>query len=101
MRASVSFREARPRPPVCSTSRPRLAPSSLSRGSCIFRPKPPPMLMRSPLAPSRLPPDAIGRAGQREACLLAFDLLAMDGEDLRPLSLQARRGRLEALLADA
>jgi ATP-dependent DNA ligase len=29
-------------------------------------------------------------AGQREACLVAFDLLAVDGEDLRPLPLLER-----------
>jgi ATP-dependent DNA ligase len=27
----------------------------------------------------------LSSAGQRTACLLAFDLLAVDGEDLRPL----------------
>src|SRR3954451_15398155 len=43
-------------------------------------------------------PRTLSAAGQREACLLAFDLLAVDGEDLRPLPLLARRWRLEALL---
>ena len=39
--------------------------------------------------------------GQREACLVGFDLLAVDGEDLRPLPLLARRGRLQELFAAA
>src|SRR4051812_924085 len=43
----------------------------------------------------------LSAAGQREACLLAFDLLWVDGEDLRPLPLLARRKRLEGLLASA
>src|SRR3954462_310735 len=43
----------------------------------------------------------LSAAGQREACLLAFDLLAVGGEDVRPLPLLARRKRLEALLAGA
>src|SRR3954466_4102315 len=43
----------------------------------------------------------LSSAGQQEACLLAFDLLAVDGEDLRLLPLLARRSRLQAVLADA
>ena len=40
-------------------------------------------------------------AGQQEACLVAFDLLALDGEDLRPLPLLARRARLQELFDGA
>ena len=43
----------------------------------------------------------LSSAGQRTACLLAFDLLAVDGEDLRTLPLLARRARLEAVLENA
>src|SRR3954469_15460287 len=43
----------------------------------------------------------LSTAGQQEACLLAFDLLAVDGEDLRLLPLLARRTRLEGLLQPA
>jgi len=39
--------------------------------------------------------------GQRDACLLAFDLIEVDGLDLRPLPLLARRTRLDGLLAEA
>ena len=35
----------------------------------------------------------LSTAGQREACLIVFDLLMADGEDLRPLPLLARRAR--------
>jgi bifunctional non-homologous end joining protein LigD len=40
-------------------------------------------------------------AGQPDACLVAYDLLAVDGEDLRPLPLLARRKRLQELFAAA
>lgn len=46
------------------------------------------------------PPDFnrfLTSAGQQEACLVGFDLLAIDGEDLRPLPLLARRARLQGL----
>jgi bifunctional non-homologous end joining protein LigD len=43
----------------------------------------------------------LSAAGQRQACLHAFDLLSVDGEDLRPLPLLARRTRLQALFAAA
>jgi bifunctional non-homologous end joining protein LigD len=39
-------------------------------------------------------------AGQQEASLVAFDLLAVDGEDLRLLPLLARRRRLQAVLGE-
>jgi bifunctional non-homologous end joining protein LigD len=39
--------------------------------------------------------------GAASACLYAFDLLAVEGEDLRRLPLEARRERLADLLADA
>jgi bifunctional non-homologous end joining protein LigD len=38
-------------------------------------------------------PRTLSSVGQREACLLAFDLLAIDGEDLRTLPLLTRRAR--------
>ena len=37
----------------------------------------------------------------KNACLFAFDLLALDGADLRPAPLEERRKRLAALLAGA
>jgi bifunctional non-homologous end joining protein LigD len=48
-------------------------------------------------------PDFHGLLGDRaaSACFYAFDLLAVDGEDLRRLPLEARRARLAAMLADA
>ena len=36
--------------------------------------------------------------GGAAACLFAFDLLRIDGEDLRPLPLEERRGRLRMAL---
>jgi bifunctional non-homologous end joining protein LigD len=39
--------------------------------------------------------------GAASACFYAFDLLAVEGEDLRRLPLEARRERLADLLADA
>jgi ATP-dependent DNA ligase len=39
--------------------------------------------------------------GKPTACLFAFDLLEMDGEDLRPLSLQDRKQRLASVLQGA
>ena len=39
--------------------------------------------------------------GAASACLYAFDLLAVEGEDLRRLPLEVRRERLADLLADA
>ena len=39
--------------------------------------------------------------GAASACFYAFDLLAVGGEDLRRLPLEARRERLADLLADA
>jgi ATP-dependent DNA ligase len=38
------------------------------------------------------------KAGCRDARLVAFDLLAVDGEDLRPMPLDERRRRLAGLL---
>lgn len=43
----------------------------------------------------------LSTAGQREACLVAFDLLAVDNDDLRPLPLLVRRTWLQALLSHA
>jgi bifunctional non-homologous end joining protein LigD len=43
----------------------------------------------------------LSTAGQQEACLIAFDLLMVNGEDLRPLPLLTRRKRLHALLEAA
>ena len=40
-------------------------------------------------------------AAQAPACFVAWDLLALGAEDLRPLPLAARRERLERVLADA
>jgi bifunctional non-homologous end joining protein LigD len=40
-------------------------------------------------------------AGARDACLYVFDLLELDGENLRPLPLEARRARLRQVLAGA
>ena len=39
--------------------------------------------------------------GGAAACLFAFDLLRLNGEDLRPLPLDERRGRLRMALGDA
>jgi bifunctional non-homologous end joining protein LigD len=39
--------------------------------------------------------------GAASACFYAFDLLAVDGEDLRRLPLEGRRERLGVVLADA
>jgi bifunctional non-homologous end joining protein LigD len=39
--------------------------------------------------------------GGAAACLFAFDLLRHNGEDLRPLPLDARRGRLRMALSGA
>src|SRR5215210_8454260 len=39
--------------------------------------------------------------GGAGACLFAFDLLRLDGEDLRPLSLEGRRARLRRALRGA
>jgi ATP-dependent DNA ligase len=41
------------------------------------------------------------RAHDREAFLCAFDLLELDGVDLRPHPLEARKDRLAQLIADA
>ncbi|HEX8165196.1 MAG TPA: DNA ligase [Beijerinckiaceae bacterium] len=43
----------------------------------------------------------LSRAGGAAACLYAFDLLFLDGKDLRPLPLSERRARLAALLDGA
>ncbi len=44
--------------------------------------------------------DALHRRGRvRDAILQAFDLLELDGEDLRPLPLGKRKARLARLLA--
>src|SRR5215207_10366999 len=76
------------------------------------------MLMRSPLARERRSPAGFIRPAQpvlaglpdfhgllgdgaATACLYAFDLLAVEGEDMRRLPLEARRERLADLLADA
>jgi bifunctional non-homologous end joining protein LigD len=45
--------------------------------------------------------DLHSRQHDRRALLYAFDLLELDGEDLRPQPLHARKARLEALLAKA
>jgi bifunctional non-homologous end joining protein LigD len=39
--------------------------------------------------------------GAAAACLYAFDLIAVDGDDMRRLPLERRRERLVKLLADA
>jgi bifunctional non-homologous end joining protein LigD len=39
-----------------------------------------------------------GRAGQAEAVLVAFDLLEVDGADIRSEPIQERRARLEAII---
>jgi bifunctional non-homologous end joining protein LigD len=39
--------------------------------------------------------------GKATACLYAFDLLEMDGEDLRPLPLEERKARLASVLQGA
>jgi bifunctional non-homologous end joining protein LigD len=39
--------------------------------------------------------------GKTTACLYAFDLLEIEGEDLRPLQLEQRKGRLARVLQDA
>jgi bifunctional non-homologous end joining protein LigD len=39
--------------------------------------------------------------GGAAACLFAFDLLRLNGEDLRPLPLEERRGRLRRALRGA
>jgi bifunctional non-homologous end joining protein LigD len=44
---------------------------------------------------------AVGRLGSRDAFLYAFDLLEIDGEDLRPYDWQARRATLRSLLKRA
>src|SRR4051812_18380855 len=41
------------------------------------------------------------RSSRKNACLFAFDLLAVDGADLRPAPLEERRERLAALLVGA
>ena len=41
------------------------------------------------------------KAGGAEACLVAFDLLGLDGEDFRPRLLEERRDRLARLIAGA
>jgi bifunctional non-homologous end joining protein LigD len=41
---------------------------------------------------------ALGRKGSRRAFLYAFDLLELDGEDLRPRSWEERRAKLTTLL---
>lgn len=41
---------------------------------------------------------AVGRLGSRDAFLYAFDLLEIDGEDLRPYDWQTRRAALRSLL---
>lgn len=38
------------------------------------------------------------RSGQAEAALVAFDLLMLDDEDLRPLPIEVRRARLAGLI---
>src|SRR5688500_3895716 len=40
-------------------------------------------------------------AGETPASFVAFDLIAVDGQDLRPQPLRERRARLERLLGDA
>jgi bifunctional non-homologous end joining protein LigD len=44
---------------------------------------------------------AVGRMGSRDAFLYAFDLLEIDGEDLRPHEWQVRRATLRSLLKQA
>jgi len=44
---------------------------------------------------------AIGRLGSRDAFLYAFDLLEINGEDLRRYEWQVRRGTLTSLLRKA
>jgi ATP-dependent DNA ligase len=41
---------------------------------------------------------AVGRMGSRDAFLYAFDLLEIDGEDLRPYEWHVRRAALRSLL---
>jgi bifunctional non-homologous end joining protein LigD len=41
---------------------------------------------------------AVGRLGSRDAFLYAFDLLEIDGEDLRPYEWHVRRATLRSLL---
>jgi len=41
---------------------------------------------------------AVGRLGSRDAFLYAFDLLEIDGEDLRPYEWHVRRATLASLL---
>jgi bifunctional non-homologous end joining protein LigD len=44
------------------------------------------------------PRAALGRLGSRDAFLYAFDLLEIDGEDLRPYEWHVRRATLRSLL---
>ena len=44
---------------------------------------------------------AVGRLGSRDAFLYAFDLLEIDGEDLRPYEWHARRATLHSLIKRA
>jgi bifunctional non-homologous end joining protein LigD len=44
---------------------------------------------------------AVGRLGSRDAFLYAFDLLEIDGEDLRPCEWHVRRATLRSLLGRA
>jgi bifunctional non-homologous end joining protein LigD len=44
---------------------------------------------------------AVGRLGARDAFLFAFDLLELDGEDLRPHEWQVRRATLRSLVKRA
>ena len=44
---------------------------------------------------------AVGRMGSRDAFLYAFDLLEIDGEDLRPYEWQVRRATLRSLIKRA
>jgi bifunctional non-homologous end joining protein LigD len=44
---------------------------------------------------------AVGRLGSRDAFLYAFDLLEMDGEDLRPYEWHVRRATLRSLVKRA
>jgi bifunctional non-homologous end joining protein LigD len=47
------------------------------------------------------PRAAVGRLGSRDAFLYAFDLLEIDGEDLRRCEWQARRATLRSLIKRA
>src|SRR4051812_46343417 len=42
---------------------------------------------------------AYGRQGQAEAILVAYDVMELDGQDIRPEALEERRKRLSKLLS--